>query len=123
MYSTPAVTVQSQICGASAVVMEFRDLVSVSRPVFSSLGLECLRPRLGLEAFRSRSRALNSGVARGGEAGGRGPRAELQGGRHFADQKLIFERSLKVLVFRYYFKNNFQCSTDFQFSYLEALDW
>jgi len=47
--------------------MESRDLVSVSRPVFSSLGLEglrsCLgleglRSRLGLEGFRTRSRAL-----------------------------------------------------------------
>ena len=41
------------------------------------------------------SRAV-SGVAGGGAA--------LSGGRHFADQKLIFERSFKVLVFRYYFK-------------------
>jgi len=32
----------------------------VSRdPLFSSLGLECLRSRLGLEGFRSRSRALS----------------------------------------------------------------
>jgi len=34
---------------------------------------------------------------------GWGPRAALSGRQHFADQKLIFERSLKVLVFRYYF--------------------
>ena len=43
-------------------VMESRDLVSVSRPVFWKLGLghglEGLRSRLGLEGFRSRSRAL-----------------------------------------------------------------
>ena len=40
--------------------MESRDLVSVSRPVFWSLGLGFggLRSRLGLEGFRSRSRAL-----------------------------------------------------------------
>ena len=42
--------------------MESRDLVSVSkrfsRPVFSSLGLEGLRSRLGLKGFRFRSRAL-----------------------------------------------------------------
>jgi len=48
----------------SIPVMESRDMVSVSRrvsrPVFWSLGLEGLRPRLGfgLEGFRSRSRAL-----------------------------------------------------------------
>ena len=50
----------------SSSVMESRDLVSVSRrvsrPVFWSLGLEGLRPRLGrslgLEGFRFRSRAL-----------------------------------------------------------------
>jgi len=35
-------------------VMEFRDLVSVSRPIFTSLGLEGFRSRLGLEGFRSR---------------------------------------------------------------------
>jgi len=44
-------------------VMESRDLVSVSRrvsrPVFSSLGLESLRCRLGLEGFQSRSQALS----------------------------------------------------------------
>jgi len=43
-------------------VTESRDLVSISRPVFWSLGLglEGLRARLGLglEGFRSRSRAL-----------------------------------------------------------------
>jgi len=44
-------------------------------------------------------------------------------GRHFADQKLIFERSLKVLVSRYYLEFIFKCSTAFQFSCLEALDW
>ena len=55
-------------------------------------------------------------AARGG-SGGRGPR------RQFADQKLIFERSLKVLVFCYYFKYIFKCSTAFQLSCLEALDW
>ena len=38
-----------------------------------------------------------SGVATGA-LGAAGP------GRHFADQKLIFKRSLKVLVSRYYFK-------------------
>ena len=69
--------------------MEFRDLVSVSRPVFASLGLECLRPRLGLEGFRSRSRALNSGVARGGgrprNPGGTSRRAALQGGWNFKE--------------------------------------
>jgi len=32
--------------------MESRDLVSVSRSVFSSIGLECLRSRLGLEGSR-----------------------------------------------------------------------
>ena len=37
--------------------VESRDLVSVSRPVFLSLGLERLRSRLGLE--RSRSRVLD----------------------------------------------------------------
>jgi len=42
--------------------------------------------------------------------------------RHFADQKLIFERSLKVLVLRYYLKCIFKCSAAFQISYLEALD-
>jgi len=31
----------------------------VSRPIFSSLGLECLRSRLGLEGLRSRYRALS----------------------------------------------------------------
>jgi len=44
-------------------VMESTDLVSVSRrvsrPVVSSLSLECLRSRLGFEGFRSRSRALS----------------------------------------------------------------
>jgi len=44
-------------------------------------------------------------------------------GRHFADQKLIFERNLKVLVFRHYFKYIFKCSTAFHISCLEALDW
>jgi len=39
-------------------VKESRDLVSVSRPVFWSLGLEGLRSRLGLEGFWSRYRAL-----------------------------------------------------------------
>jgi len=47
--------------------MESRDLVlvsvsrRVSRPIFRShgLGLECFRSRLGLEGFRSRSRALH----------------------------------------------------------------
>jgi len=33
-------------------------LESTSSPVFSSLGLECLRSRLDLEGYRSRSRAL-----------------------------------------------------------------
>jgi len=41
-----------------STVMESRDLVSVARPVFWSLGLEGLRSRLGFEGFRSRSRAL-----------------------------------------------------------------
>ena len=31
-----------------------------SRPVFSSLGLECLRSRLGLEGFRSRALSLET---------------------------------------------------------------
>jgi len=53
---------------------------------------------------------------------GRGFRAAHSGGQHFANQKLIIERSLKVLVFRYYFKY-ISLSTAFQFSYLEALDW
>jgi len=41
--------------------MESRDLVSVSRPVFSGRGLEGLRSCLGrgLERFRSRPRALS----------------------------------------------------------------
>ena len=49
----------------SSSVMESRDSVSrhvsrhVSRPAFSSLGLEGLRSRLGLEGFRSWSRALS----------------------------------------------------------------
>jgi len=38
--------------------MKSPDLVSVSRPVFWSLGLEGLRSHLGLEGFWSRSRAL-----------------------------------------------------------------
>jgi len=42
----------------SLAVMESRDLVSVSRPVFLSLCLEGLRSCHGLEGFRSRSRAL-----------------------------------------------------------------
>jgi len=32
--------------------MESRDLASVSRPIFSSHGLECLRSRLGLLVSR-----------------------------------------------------------------------
>jgi len=48
-------------------------------------------------------------------ATGRGPRAALSGGRHFDDQKLIFERSLKVLVFRYYFKYIFYRLSTFMF--------
>jgi len=45
---------------ATLPVMESRDLFSLSRPVFWSLGLEGLRSLLGLglEGFRSRSRAL-----------------------------------------------------------------
>jgi len=43
-------------------------------------------------------------------------------GPHFADQKLIFERSLQFLLFRHYFKYILKCSTAFQFSCLEALD-
>ena len=35
-------------------VMESRDMVSVARPIFASLGLEGFRSRLGLESFRSR---------------------------------------------------------------------
>ena len=61
--------------------------------------------------------------SKGGSPGGRGPRAALKGGRHFADQKLTFEMSWKVLVFRYYFKYIFKCSTAFQISCLEALVW
>jgi len=34
--------------------MESRDMVSISRPIFSSLGLECLTSRLGLELLVSR---------------------------------------------------------------------
>ena len=34
--------------------MESRDLVSVSIPIFASLGPESLRSLLGLEVFRSR---------------------------------------------------------------------
>jgi len=34
--------------------MEVRDLVSVSRPNFASLGLEGFRSRLGLKGYRSR---------------------------------------------------------------------
>ena len=34
-------------------------------------------------------------------------------GRHFADEKLISERILKVLAFRYYFKYIFKCSNAF----------
>jgi len=51
------------------------------------------------------------------KAGPWGPRA-LGGtfrGVHFADQKLIFERSLKVLVFRYYFKYIFYRFSIFMF--------
>jgi len=40
--------------------MESRDLVSVSRPVFWSLGLEGLRSRFGLEGFRSRALRLET---------------------------------------------------------------
>jgi len=47
-----------------------------------------------------------SGVARGG-SGGRGPWEALERGRRFGGQKLIFERRLKVLVFRYYFKKTY----------------
>jgi len=48
-------------------------------------------------------------------AGGRGPRAALSGGRHFADQNLIFEKSLKVLAFRFYFKYILNVLTLFNF--------
>jgi len=48
----------SQISSIYTPVMESRGLVSVwrrvSRPVYSSLGLECLRSRIGLELFVSR---------------------------------------------------------------------
>jgi len=48
----------SQISSIYTPVMESRGLVSfsrcVSRPVFTSLGLECLRSRIGLELFVSR---------------------------------------------------------------------
>jgi len=43
-------------------------------------------------------------------------------GRLFADQKLIFERSLKVLVL-HYLKYIFKCFTTFPFTCLEALHW
>ena len=58
-----------------------------------------------------------SGVARGG---GRGQ--HFNGGGTSLT-KFNLERSLKVLVFSYYFKYIFKCSTAFQFSHLEALDW
>ena len=45
------------------------------------------------------------------------------GDRQFADKKLIFERSSKVLVFRYYLKYIFKCFTAFLFSCLKALGW
>jgi len=55
-----------------------------------------------------------SGVAMGGPWEPRA-RAALSGGRHFADQKLIFERSLKVLFFCYYFKYIFYRFSIFMF--------
>jgi len=52
--------------------------------------------------------SVPSGVARGAlEAAGPG--------RHFAEQKLIFDRSLKVLPFLYYFKYIFKRSNAYQF--------
>ena len=69
--------------------------------VFNSLVLTPAQGLLGHTQWRSK----------GGGPGG--------SGRHFADQKLILERCLKVIVFHYYFK----CSTAFQISCLEALDW
>jgi len=55
-----------------------------------------------------------SGVAQG-DPGRRGLRVALLGGRHFADEKLTFERNLKVLAFRYYFKYIFNVLTLFTF--------
>jgi len=71
------------------------------------------------------SRPFTFGVFKqwGGKGGTWGPRAPLQGRWHFADQKLSFWKEFKSSVIRYYFTYILKCSTAFQFSCLEALDW